>query len=43
MILSQTCTECDVELAHETNVEVNGEGSLHSFSIGMPDMKKKDE
>ena len=25
----------DVEPVHQTNVEVNGEGSLHSFSIGM--------
>ena len=39
MILSQTCTECDVEPAHQTNVEVNGEGSLHSFNIGVHDMK----
>ena len=39
MILLQTCTECDVEPAHQTNVAINGEGSLHSFSIGMHDMK----
>ena len=35
MILSRTCKNDMLSPPTETNVEVNDEGTLHSFSIGM--------
>ena len=39
MILSHTCKNAMLSPHTKTKVEVNGEGSLHSFSICMHDMK----
>ena len=39
MILSHTCKNAMLSTPTKTKVEVSDEGSLHSFSIGMHDMK----
>ena len=39
MILSHTCKNAMLSPPTKTKVEVNDEGSLHSFSICMHDMK----
>ena len=39
MILSHTCKNTMLSPPTKTKVEVNDEGSLHSFSICMHDMK----
>ena len=39
MILLHTCKNAMLSTATNTNVELSDEGSLHSFSIGMHDMK----
>ena len=39
MILSHTCKNAILSSLTKTKVEVNEEGSLHSFSIGMRDVK----
>ena len=39
MFLSYTCKNAMLSPPTKTKVEVNGEGSLHSFSICMHDMK----
>ena len=39
MILLHTCTNAMLSPPTKTKVEVNDEVSLHSFSIGMHDMK----
>ena len=38
IILSHTCKNAMLSPPTKTKVEVNDEGSLHSFSIGMHDM-----
>ena len=39
MILLHTCKNAMLSTATKTKVELSDEGSLHSFSIGMHDMK----
>ena len=39
MILSHTCKNAMLSPLTKTKVEVNDEGSLHSSSFGMHDMK----